>query len=95
LAIASIPVLLNPLPPMADYVNHLARMQIIATINSDPVLHRHHEIDDRLAGDPEPDDEPHRAAVRAGDERLSWLGNHRRTGRQLVSQNDQFMVSII
>jgi hypothetical protein len=45
LAIASIPIVLNPLPPIADYVNHLARMQIIATINSDSYLHHYYEID--------------------------------------------------
>ncbi len=45
LALVSIPILLNPLPPIADYVNHLARMQIIATINSDSFLHRYYEID--------------------------------------------------
>jgi len=45
MAIASIPILLNPLPPISDYINHLARMHIIATINSDPDLHRYYEID--------------------------------------------------
>jgi hypothetical protein len=45
LSIASIPILLNPLPPISDYINHLARMDVIATINSDPYLHRYYEID--------------------------------------------------
>jgi hypothetical protein len=45
LAIAAIPVLLNPLPPISDYVNHLARMHVIATVNSDDYLHRYYEID--------------------------------------------------
>ncbi len=45
LAIVAIPILLNPLPPISDYINHLARMHIIATINSDPDLHRYYEID--------------------------------------------------
>lgn len=45
LALAAIPILLNPLPPISDYVNHLARMQIIATVNSDEYLHRYYEID--------------------------------------------------
>ena len=45
LAIVSIPILLNPLPPISDYINHLARMHIIATINSDSYLHRYYEID--------------------------------------------------
>ena len=45
LTIASIPILLNPLPPIADYVNHLARMQIIAAISNDSYLHRYYEVD--------------------------------------------------
>jgi hypothetical protein len=45
MVIASIPILLNPLPPISDYINHLARMQVIATINSDPDLARYYEID--------------------------------------------------
>jgi hypothetical protein len=45
LAIAAIPILLNPLPPISDYVNHLARMHVIATVNSDEYLHRYYEID--------------------------------------------------
>src|SRR6202166_4050477 len=45
LAITSIPVVLHPWPPMSDYINHLARMQVIATINSDPDLARFYEID--------------------------------------------------
>jgi hypothetical protein len=45
MAIASIPILLNPLPPISDYINHLARMHVIASINSDPDLHRYYEID--------------------------------------------------
>ena len=40
LAITAIPVVLHPWPPMSDYVNHLARMQVIATIKSDPDLAR-------------------------------------------------------
>jgi hypothetical protein len=45
MAITSIPVLLHPLPPISDYINHLARMHVIATINSDPDLSRYYEID--------------------------------------------------
>jgi hypothetical protein len=45
LAITSIPVVLHPWPPMSDYINHLARMQVIATIKSDPDLARFYEID--------------------------------------------------
>ena len=44
LAIAAVPILLNPLPPISDYINHLARMHIIAAGNSDPFLHRYYEI---------------------------------------------------
>jgi hypothetical protein len=44
MAIAAVPILLNPLPPISDYINHLARMHIIATINTDPDLHRYYEI---------------------------------------------------
>src|SRR6202047_4392070 len=45
LAITSIPIVLHPWPPMSDYINHLARMQVIATINSDHDLARFYEID--------------------------------------------------
>jgi hypothetical protein len=48
LAIVAIPMLLNPLPPISDYINHLARMHIIANIGSDPDLHRYYEIDWQL-----------------------------------------------
>src|ERR1700688_3610590 len=48
LAITSIPIVLHPWPPMSDYINHLARMQVIATINSDPDLARFYEIDWQL-----------------------------------------------
>ena len=44
MAIAAVPILLNPLPPISDYINHLARMHIIASIGSDPDLHRYYEI---------------------------------------------------
>jgi len=45
LAITAIPVVLHPWPPMSDYINHLARMQVIATIGTDPDLARFYEID--------------------------------------------------
>ncbi|HEY2226280.1 MAG TPA: hypothetical protein VGI22_00805 [Xanthobacteraceae bacterium] len=45
LAITSIPIVLHPWPPMSDYINHLARMQVIATINTDPDLARFYEVD--------------------------------------------------
>ena len=44
-AITSIPVLLYPWPPLSDYINHLSRMHIIATIGTDPDLSRFYEID--------------------------------------------------
>jgi hypothetical protein len=48
LGIVSIPVVLHPWPPMSDYINHLARMQVIANINSDPDLARFYEVDWQL-----------------------------------------------
>jgi hypothetical protein len=44
LMVASIPVLTQPLPPLEDYINHLARMHVIASIGSDPALARFYEI---------------------------------------------------
>jgi len=44
LMLASIPILTHPLPPIADYVNHLARMQVMASAGSDPDLARFYEI---------------------------------------------------
>src|SRR6266704_1470763 len=43
--VASIPVITHPLPPLADYVNHLARMHVIATIGNDPDLSRFYGIE--------------------------------------------------
>ena len=37
-AITSIPILLHPWPPLSDYINHLARMHVIATIGKDASL---------------------------------------------------------
>lgn len=45
LVVASIPIWTNPLPPLSDYVNHLARMKVISAIGSDPNLARYYEID--------------------------------------------------
>lgn len=45
LAIASIPLVSFPLPPLTDYVNHLARMHVIAQAGADPDLARFYEID--------------------------------------------------
>ena len=44
-AIVSIPILSHPLPPLADYINHLSRMHIIAAIGGDPDLARFYEVD--------------------------------------------------
>jgi hypothetical protein len=41
----SIPIWTHPLPPLSDYVNHLARMKVIATIDANPHLARFYEID--------------------------------------------------
>ncbi|HLL26680.1 MAG TPA: hypothetical protein VKT73_03385 [Xanthobacteraceae bacterium] len=40
----SIPVLTHRLPPLSDYVNHLARMHVIDAVDSDPYLARFYEI---------------------------------------------------
>jgi hypothetical protein len=45
MAIVSIPIVMYPLPPISDYINHLARMHVIATGSSDPDLSRYYEID--------------------------------------------------
>ncbi|MGP0057862.1 MAG: hypothetical protein ACLPID_01035 [Beijerinckiaceae bacterium] len=43
--IAAIPIITNPVPPLEDYINHLARMHVIAKIGQDPNLARFYEID--------------------------------------------------
>jgi len=43
--VASIPIITHPLPPLTDYINHLARMQVIASIDRDPDLARFYSID--------------------------------------------------
>jgi hypothetical protein len=48
LLVASIPIWTNPLPPLSDYVNHLARMKVISAIGQDPNLARFYEIDWQL-----------------------------------------------
>src|SRR3990172_1701690 len=45
MAAASIPIATHPLPPLADYVNHLARTYVIDAIDSDPDLARFYEVD--------------------------------------------------
>ena len=42
--IAAIPILLHPLPPLSDYINHLSRMHVIAAIGSDSDLARFYEV---------------------------------------------------
>ena len=44
-AVAAMPVLTHPLPPLSDYVNHLARMHVITAIDSDPLLAKYYEVD--------------------------------------------------
>jgi hypothetical protein len=41
----SIPVWTHPLPPLSDYVNHLARMHVIATLAKNPLLAQYYDID--------------------------------------------------
>jgi hypothetical protein len=45
MVVALIPVLTHRLPPLADYVNHLARMHVINEIGEDPDLSRFYSID--------------------------------------------------
>jgi hypothetical protein len=45
LLLISIPVWTHPLPPLSDYVNHLARMHVIANIDKNPNLAKFYEID--------------------------------------------------
>ena len=41
----SIPIWTHPLPPLSDYINHLARMHVIATLAKNPQLASFYEID--------------------------------------------------
>ena len=41
----SIPIWTHPLPPLSDYVNHLARMHVIATLSKNTQLAHFYEID--------------------------------------------------
>src|SRR5262249_33417164 len=41
----SIPICTHLLPPLSDYVNHLARMQVIATLSKNPQLAQFYQID--------------------------------------------------
>jgi hypothetical protein len=40
----SVPVWTHPLPPISDYINHLARMHVIATLNKNPLLAGFYDI---------------------------------------------------
>jgi len=46
--ITSIPIVMYPWPPLVDYMNHLARMYIIAGVGTDADLARYYEIDWQL-----------------------------------------------
>lgn len=45
LLLISIPVWTHQLPPLSDYVNHLARMHVIAVIDKNPSLAKFYQID--------------------------------------------------
>ncbi|MBI3703003.1 MAG: hypothetical protein HY244_03910 [Rhizobiales bacterium] len=45
MAVASIPIATHPLPPLSDYVNHLARTYVIDAVDTDPYLARFYEVD--------------------------------------------------
>jgi len=45
LLLISIPVWTHQIPPLSDYVNHLARMHVIATVDKNPNLAKFYQID--------------------------------------------------
>ncbi|HEY2526683.1 MAG TPA: hypothetical protein VGJ20_01850 [Xanthobacteraceae bacterium] len=45
LSLAAIPICSYELPPLMDYINHLARMHVIAAIRTDPDLARFYQIE--------------------------------------------------
>jgi hypothetical protein len=45
LAVASIPIATHPLPPLSDYINHLARTHVIDAIGTDPNLSRYYVVE--------------------------------------------------
>lgn len=45
LAVAAIPVITYPVPPLSDYVNHLSRMHIIAHVAHNPDLARFYHVE--------------------------------------------------
>lgn len=44
LVLVAIPIIAEPLPPLTDYVNHLARMHVMARLETNPVLAGFYEI---------------------------------------------------
>lgn len=44
LVLVAIPIIAEPLPPLTDYVNHLARMHVMARLDVNPVLADFYEI---------------------------------------------------
>ncbi len=66
--ITSIPIVLYPWLPLADYINHLARMYVIAGLGTDSDLARFYEIDWQLI--PNLMMDLHGAAIAAAGERL-------------------------
>jgi hypothetical protein len=45
LAVASIPIATHQLPPLSDYINHLARTHVIDAIGTDPDLGRYYVVE--------------------------------------------------
>ena len=45
MAVASIPIATHPLPPLSDYVNHLARTHVIDAIGTDSNLSRYYAVE--------------------------------------------------
>ena len=45
MAVASVPIATHPLPPLSDYVNHLARTHVIDAIATDPNLARYYTVE--------------------------------------------------
>lgn len=44
-AAAVIPIVTHPLPPLSDYINHLARTHVIEAIGTDPDLSRYYTVE--------------------------------------------------
>ena len=44
-AAVAIPLVTHPLPPLSDYLNHLATAHVIDAIDSDPDLDRYYRIE--------------------------------------------------